>query len=287
MKMKFLKSAIVCLIVALMVSVTACTYTANGSVIQDVTFTMSYENTDKENVDIDATLSLYKTFAPKTTEHLIKLFKDGFYNDTQVVFSEMGNYLVLGSFTMENSEYKDIITSDTVKGEFTKNGFESKLKANAGSLVMLREPDSGKGTSSKYNTAKVSFAILLEDGVLSNSLYTVFGKVDEESLEDFKTMRDDLFKDDDGFVNLRFVADRNDNDEKIVENGEYKGYYEFYIDASTKEYFNESKEKLDYGTDENIDYADQEIYEKISGAYSFDLLALPINPIKVTGFKLK
>ena len=287
MKIKFVKSAIICLIVALMVSFTACTYTANGSVIQDVTFTVSYENTDNEKVEIDATLSLYKTFAPKTTERLISLFKEGFYNDTQVVFNEMGKYLVLGAYTMENNEYKDIIATETIKGEFIKNGFESKLKAQAGSLVMLREPDSGKGTS-KYNSAKVTFAILLESvSTINNSIYTVFGTIDETSLGKLTTMRDDLFKDDDGFVKMRYVGERDDKDNKIVENGSYKGSYEFYLNTNDSEYFDKNKEKLDYGTDENVDYADQELYEKLKGAYAFDLLALPIKPISVKNFKIK
>lgn len=286
--MKFLKSAIICLIVSLMLSFTACTYTANGSVIQDVTFTVSYQNTDNENVDIDATLSLYKTFAPKTTEHLIKLFKNGFYNNTQVVFNELGKYLVLGAYTMENNEYKDIIATETVKGEFTKNGFESKLKAQAGSLVMLREPDSGKGTS-KYNTAKVSFAVLLEDvSTINNSIYTVFGTIDEESLTELKTMRDDLYKDADGFVKMRYAGDRDETtDMRIEENGGYKGFYEFYLNANDGEYFDTQKQKLDYGSDDTTDYADQEVYEKIKDAYAFDLFALPINSIVVKDFKLK
>ena len=77
--MKFLKSVIFCLIMALSLNIVGCTYTANGSVIQDVTFSVSYKNTDGEDVNVDATLSLYKTFAPKTCDHLLDYMKEKGY----------------------------------------------------------------------------------------------------------------------------------------------------------------------------------------------------------------
>ena len=60
----------------------------------------------------------------KTTEHIIKLVKDGFYDNTQVVFDNSGSYLILGSYTLENNKYKDVIVDDSkkVEGEFFKNG---------------------------------------------------------------------------------------------------------------------------------------------------------------------
>ena len=293
--MKFLKSVIFCLIMALSLNIVGCTYTANGSVIQDVTFSVAYKNLEGEDVNVDATLSLYKTFAPKTCDHLLKYMKDGFYNDTQVVFDEMGKYLILGAY---DGNYNDIITTETVKGEFIQAGFDSKLKAEKGTLVLLREPDSGKG-GKKYNTGKAVFAILLEDDIqgITNLFYTVFGKVDEESLEDFIDMRDDLYKDGDGFVKMKYVADRDTDetsanyDNRIIENGKYVGGYEYFVNANDSTYYNLEKELLDYTTDEaeedNGDYADQEIYKKLSGAYNYDLNAMPLNAIKVSNFKLK
>ena len=292
--MKFLKSVIFCLIMALTLNIVGCTYTANGSVIQDVSFSVSYKNTDGEDVNVDATLSLYKTFAPKTCDHLLKYMKDGFYDNTQVVFDEMGKYLILGAYDLEG---KDVITDKTVNGEFEQNGFQSRLKAEKGTLVLLREPDSGKG-GKKYNTGKAVFAILLEDNVqgITNLFYTVFGKVDEESLEEFIDMRDDLYKDSNGFVKMKYVADRYDDeedakyDERIIENGVYVGGFEYYVNANDSSYYNLDKELYDYSTDENEDkddYADQSIYDKLSGAYNYDLNAMPINKITAKNFKLK
>ncbi len=288
--MKFLKSVIFCLIMALSLNIVGCTYTANGSVIQDVTFSVAYKNLDGEDVNVDATLSLYKTFAPKTCDHLLDYMKNGFYNDTQVVFDEMGKYLILGAY---DNDGNDVITEKTVVGEFEKRGHQSRLKAEAGTLVLLREPDSGEG-SKKYDSGKAVFAILLEDNIqgITNLFYTVFGKVDEESLESFIDMRDDLYKDGDGFVKMKYVADRNEEtDERVVENGKYVGGYEYYVNANDSTFYNLEKELLDYSSDENeddySDYADQEIYKKISGAYNYDLNAMPINKITAKNFKLK
>lgn len=278
---------------ALTLNIVGCTYVANGSVIQDVTYTVSYKNTDGEEVNIDATLSLYKTYAEKTCDHVLDYIKDGFYDNTQIVFDEMGKYLILGAYDIDG---KDIITTKTVKGEFEQNGHQSHLKAEKGSLVLLREPDSGKGneTSKKYDSGKAVFAILLEDNIqgITNVFYTVFGKIAEEDLEEFIDMRDDLYKDGDGFVKMKYVADRNEEtDERIIENGAYVGGFEYYINANDNTYYNSSKDMLDYTTDEEIDdysaYADQDIYEKLFGAYNFDLNAMPINKITAKDFKLK
>ncbi len=288
--MKFIKAVIFCLIMALTLNIVGCTYVANGSVIQDVTYTVSYKNTDGEDVNIDATLSLYKTYAPKTYDHILDYIKDGFYDDTQIVFDEMGKYLILGAYDING---KDIITDKTVNGEFEKNGHQSHLKAEKGSLVLLREPDSGKGTQ-KYNSGKAVFAILLEDGVqgISNLFYTVFGKIAEEDLEKFIDMRDDLYKDGDGFVKMKYVADRDEEtDKRTIENGAYVGGFEYYVNANDSTFYNSDKEMFKYTTDEEVDdysaYADQDIYEKLTGAYNFDLNAMPINKITAKDFKLK
>ena len=292
--MKFIKSLILSLVLVFALSTIGCTYTANGSVIQDVTFNVSYENLEGENVDIDATLSLYKTFTPKTYDHILKLIKNGFYNDTQIVFDEMGKYLILGAYDMQDDKYIDKITTQTVKGEFTKNGHESELKADAGALVLLREPDSGKGEK-KFDSGKAVFAIMLEsstDGI-SNMLYAVFGRIGEEELEDLKEMRDELYQDADGFVRMRYVGDRDTDetsanyDKRIVENGAYVNSYEFYLNTNDTTYFDINRQLLDYGTSDDEDYKDQALYNKLTDAYTYDLNALPIKPIVAKNFKLK
>ena len=84
MKKAITKIVTTLILIALTFSFAGCPYTANGSVIQDVSFTIDY--TDSEGAQtIDATLSLYKTFAPKTTKALIKHFKQDVYENNAPV----------------------------------------------------------------------------------------------------------------------------------------------------------------------------------------------------------
>ena len=289
MKKNFLKLAVLLIVSALTISATACTYRADGSVIQDVKFDVTYENTAGETVEINSTLKLYKTFAPDTTEHLIKLIKNGFYNDTNIVFDNGGNYLILGSYKLDNGIYKDIISTDTVDGEFKKNGFDNQGKLNtatAGTLVMLRDPDTNKG-SAKYNTATATFAIILSaSSSLPTDSYTAFGKIDDDSLEKFTDMKEDLFEDVDGYTHVRYVGDRDETTDKlIVENGAYKNSYEYYeLDGSAYREVNGEKVEFEYAEESDADY---ELWEKLSSANAFDNVILPQKPIKVSNFKLK
>ena len=289
MKKNFFKLLAVTLIGALTLMASACTYRQDGSVIQDVKFAVEYENTSGESVEIESTLKLYKTFAPKTTEHLIKLIKNGFYNNSQIVFDNKGSYLILGSYTFENGEYKDLISETTVDGEFLKNGFDNQGKlsvSNAGTLVMLRDPDSKKGTSGKYDSATSTFAIMLTSSGLPNDSYTAFGKIDEESLEKFQTMKNDLFEDADGYTHARYVGDRDETtDKRIVENGAYVNSYEYYeLDGAA--YREEGGKKVQLSYEEEGD-ADYDLWDKISSANSFDNIVLPQKPITAKNFKLR
>ena len=63
---KFIKTIAVTVMMALSLGLVGCTtYTKNGSVIQDLKFDVSY-TVDGETTTVNSTLSLYKTFAPKT-----------------------------------------------------------------------------------------------------------------------------------------------------------------------------------------------------------------------------
>lgn len=287
MKKNIFKLILITLISVLAISMVGCTYRADGSVIQDVKFEVSYENASGEDVEIESTLKLYKTFAPKTTEHIINLVKDEFYNDTQIVFDNTGSYLILGAFTLSNNEYKDLITDVKVEGEFKKNGFDNQGKLNTqteGTLVMLREPDSKKG-GPKYDSAKATFAIILSSASsLPSDSYTAFGKIDEDSLAKFKTMKEDLFEDADGYAHARYVGDRDETtDLRKIENGAYVNSYEYYeLDGSAYSIVDKSQLKYEEEGDE-----DYELWEKISSAYAFDNIVIPQNPITAKNFKLK
>ncbi|MBO5926917.1 MAG: hypothetical protein J6Q38_05125 [Clostridia bacterium] len=285
MKNLILKTVTLCLTFTFLLSLTACTYRKDGSVVQDVTFTMSYENSESENVSIEVTASFYKTFAPKTCDHLLAQIKKGYYENTAVVSNKTGEYLILGSFKYSDEEYKELIyTGSTVEGEFSKGGWKSRLKAEAGSLVLLREPDTGKG-SPKYDTGKVSIALLLsETDVISNEYFSVFGKINTNVLDDFDDLREDLFYDDDGDIKIRYIGDRNENDVLTVTDGKYDGGMEFYINLNDEEIKGLDKKVIEAEISEGVE---NELYKKLSTANEFDLFALPTKPITVSGFKLK
>ncbi len=264
----------------------ACTYRKDGSVVQDVTFNVSYTDTEDNVKDIAVTANFYKTFAPKTCEHLLKYIKDGNYNNTSLVMDKTGSYLVLGSFNYTENGYEEIVyTGDTVEGEFKKNGWTPRLRVEVGSLVLLREPDTGKGTS-KYNSGKVSVAIILKENTnLTNDYYTVFGKIDIETIEQLNDMADTLLKDDDGDIKIRYLGDRDEStDNLIVVNGKYSGGAEFYINVESSVLKNLDKEEIEKEISEG---EENPLYKKYSEANTLDLYALPIKPIKVSNFKLK
>lgn len=284
MKKNFLKILVLAVISTLMISATACTYRAEGSVIQDVTFNVAYTDKAGEDVEIDAKIKLYKTFAPKTAEHIINLIKDGFYNNTAVAFDNLGDYLILGSYKLESDVYKDIMyNGETVNGEFQSNGFEGKLSPVAGTLVMLRDPDSQIGDA-KYDTGKATFAILLDSSsALTSGKYTVFGKIDSDLLEKLQDMKEELFTDSDGYSKVRYVGDRDEETDKlIVENGAYKNSLEYYV-KDGESYWSKNV-KMQYEEEGDADF---ELYEKLADAHSFDNVILPVNAIKVSNFKLK
>ncbi len=286
MKKLLLKLITCCLAVTILSSVTACTYRKDGSVIQDVTFKVSYVNDETENVDIDVTASFYKTFAPETCDHLLDHVKDGYYENSSLVMNKDGNYFVLGAFDYNGAEYVEkVYTGNSVVGEFKYNGWTPRLKAEVGSLVLLREPDTGKG-GSKYDTGKVTVAIILNEvSTISNQYYTVFGKIDGESLEKLKDLSEDILYDDEEDILVRYMGDRDEETDNLkVENNKYVGGCEFYLNFSDKILKDLNKVEIEEEISEGVE---NELYTKLSTANDFDLFALPTKNVKVSNFKLK
>ncbi len=283
MKKLILKLITCSLILVSLLSLTACTYRKDGSVIQDVTFKVSY--TLEESEEISVTASFYKTFAPKTCDHLLDYIKKGGYENSSLVMDKKGSYLVLGAFNYNDSKYEEIIyTGNTVEGEFGKNGREPELTVEPGALVLLREPDTGKG-SSKYDSGKVLVAIILETTTLTNEYYTVFGKIDATSLEELQELRLDVLYDDEEDILVRYIGDRDETTDNLtVENGKYVGGIEFYFNYTDSTLKNLDKVEIEK---KNSDDTDNELYTKLSGANALDVYALPTANLKVSNFKIK
>lgn len=275
---KFIKALAVLAVAVLTFSMTACTtYTKNGSVIQDVKFDVSYA-VDGETTTINSTLSLYKTFAPKTCDRVIDLIESGFYNDSALVLSKQQDYLVVGGFNYAEDYVAKAYTGEGLKGEFTSAGRESKLKVKAGALVMIREFDSEIGEP-KYDTAKASFAIVLTDsGVFTSDKFCVFGFIDDESVKLLKDALIDTASYDESYYRARYVGDRSEEDGKLVADTEFEYYFDgdaYYYD----ELLNGEYEKMEYDNEDAVDYAK---YKKITDSKSIqDIFVLPKTVLKV------
>ncbi len=285
MKKLLIKLAVACLTLVAVFNMGACTYRSEGSVIQDVNFEVSYKNSSNEDVNFDVTLCLYKTFAPKTCERILSLIKSDFYENTSIVFNRTGKYAVLGAYEFKDGEYSPLSTEkDSIKGEFTKNGYDSKLLPTAGTLVMLREPDTGKG-GKKYDTAKVKFAILLEDvGEFSGEDYCVFGKIKykTEGLKNLVAMRDELIKDAEGLYHVKYAGLRSDYD--VID---FSKTFEYAYDDSSKEmfaYLDDGTKSLEpLQTEEG--QKDYDLYTQLTNSSEYDFYALPNALVTVKNFK--
>ena len=278
MKKSFIKIVAACVVSALMFAFTGCTYTKNGSVIQDVTFNVSYTTADGAQ-NIEATMSIYKTFAPNTADRVLSLIKNGYYNDTVITLSKQQDYAVIGAFDEGYAVKK--YTGEGLKGEFTSNGWKTKLSIKPGALVMLRDSDSGVG-SSKYDSAKASFAIVLNAStVLEKDTYCVFGYIDDASTEALIEAISENSTDDEGYARVRYVGDRNDNDVQT-----YEGSFEYYINSTTNLYklVNGEKIAMEFANEGDADY---ELNEKITAEFAAqDIFVLPDTVFTVGGFKL-
>ncbi len=275
---KFIKALAVFVIAVLTFSMTACTtYTKNGSVIQDVKFDISYK-VDGGTTTINSTLSLYKTFAPKTCDRVIDLIESGFYNDTALVLSKQQDYLVVGGYTFAEDYVQKAYTGEGLKGEFTSAGRESKLKVRAGALVMIREFDSEIGEP-KYDTAKASFAIVLTDsGVFTNDKFCVFGYINDGVVELLQEALIDTASYDESYYRAKYVGDRNEEDGKLVANTDFEYYFDGESYYHSKDEDGEY-EKMEYDNEDAVDYAK---YKKITDSKSIqDIFVLPQTPLKV------
>ena len=271
---KFVKALATICVLVMAFSLTACTtYTKNGSVIQDVKFDVSY-TVDGETTTVNSTLSLYKTFAPKTCDRVISLIKDGFYNDTALVLSKQQDYIVVGGFDYASDYVQKSYSGEGVKGEFTSAGRESKLKVQVGALVMLREFDSEEGDA-KYDTAKASFAIVLADSsVFDSDKFCVFGLMDMDSVEALQQAFIDNSANGD-YYRAKYVGDRVNG--TLTSNNAF----DYYFDADNEYYnfVNGDYEKMERLHEGDPDY---EKYKKLSDSKnSQDIFVLPNTVFKV------
>ena len=110
---------------------------------------------------------LYPEVAPNTVNNFISLVQSGFYDG--LIF-----HRVIPGFMIQGGCPQGIGTGGpgyTIKGEFTRNGFENNLKHDRGVLSMAR--------AMHPNSAGSQFFIMVEKAPHLDGEYASFGKVTE------------------------------------------------------------------------------------------------------------
>ena len=125
--------------------------------------TMEFENFGEIKIE------LYPDIAPNTVANFVNLIEDGFYNNNTV-------HRVVKNFVIQGGDPDGNGTGGpgySIKGEFSKNGFDNGLSHERGVISMAR--------GSTNNSAGSQFFIVLDDSAkysLDGS-YASFGKVIE------------------------------------------------------------------------------------------------------------
>ncbi|MBO1512068.1 peptidylprolyl isomerase [Metabacillus bambusae] len=140
--------------------------------------TITMENNDEIKVE------LYPNIAPNTVNNFITLAESGFYDG--VIF-----HRVIPGFMIQGGDPDGTGTGGpdySIKGEFTSNGFENKLKHERGVISMAR--------TQEPNSAGSQFFIMVADASSLDGDYAAFGKVTEgmeavDRIVDVKTDQQD------------------------------------------------------------------------------------------------
>ena len=110
-------------------------------------------------------IELYPDIAPNTVNNFISLVKSGFYDDNTF-------HRLMKDFVLQGGDPNGNGTGGpgyTIKGEFSKNGFENDLKHDKWVVSMARSED--------YDSAGSQFFIMLGEAEHLDGEYAAFGKV--------------------------------------------------------------------------------------------------------------
>ena len=122
------------------------------------------------------TVELYPEYAPETVENFKKLVNEGFYNG--VTFHRVVEGFMAQGGDPEGTGMGG--SSETVKGEFTSNGFEKNLLSHQKGIISMAR-------SNDPNSASSQFFICYDDASFLDGNYAAFGKVVSgmETVENF------------------------------------------------------------------------------------------------------
>lgn len=143
-----------------------------------------------EGYDEPIVAELYPEEALNTVKNFITLANNGFYNGL-IIHRVEKDFVIQGGdpngdgtggptlSAIDNSIEKgsDADTKYSINGEFSKNGYNNKIKHERGVLSMARSSYSAELVKEGYNSAGSQFFICLEDAPSLNDAYAPFGKV--------------------------------------------------------------------------------------------------------------
>ncbi|MCD8180856.1 MAG: peptidylprolyl isomerase [Firmicutes bacterium] len=113
----------------------------------------------------EISLELYPDLAPETVENFVELAEDGFYDGT-IFHRVIEDFMIQGGGYDENLKEQK---ADSIKGEFSANGFENTLSHTRGVISMARSQD--------MDSASSQFFIVQEDSTYLDGQYAAFGIV--------------------------------------------------------------------------------------------------------------
>lgn len=138
-------------------------------------------------------MELYPENAPETVANFIALSNRGFY-DGKTFHRIVKDFMIQGgdkkgdgTGSASISDLRDLKEGEedreyTIKGEFTNNKVDNKLRFEEGTLAMARSDYSQYSPSLKeqsYNSGSSQFFIMTKENSTLNGQYTAFGKVIE------------------------------------------------------------------------------------------------------------
>ena len=170
MKIKAYLKVLLCIILCL--SFVACTTSKNTSTGESNNVNYSDPSNPvadilMENGDV-IKLELYPKAAPNTVNNFIYLANKGFYNGLTF-------HRIIPSFIIQGWDPQGTGLGGPgykIKGEFSENGVDNKLKHTRGVISMAR-------SSQGNDTAGSQFFIMVSDNASLDGKYAAFGKVTE------------------------------------------------------------------------------------------------------------
>lgn len=143
-----------------------------------------------EGYDTPIVVELYPEYALNTVKNFITLANNGFYNGL-IIHRVEKNFVIQGGDpsgdgtggptlnaidpSIEKGSDKD--TKYSIKGEFSKNGYDNNIKHERGVISMARSSYSAELVEEGYNSAGSQFFICLSDSPSLNGTYAAFGRV--------------------------------------------------------------------------------------------------------------